>query len=84
VGSSLFYEIIIRDNGIGFRQEYAEQIFSIFQRLHDRSQYSGTGIGFSLVRKIVNNHNGRIYAIGREHEGAAFHILLPAKQENLL
>ncbi|HEY1164209.1 MAG TPA: hypothetical protein VGE90_03560 [Chitinophaga sp.] len=41
-------------------------------------------MGLSLVRKIVNNHNGRIYAIGREHEGAAFHILLPAKQENLL
>ncbi|HEY0610304.1 MAG TPA: CheR family methyltransferase [Chitinophaga sp.] len=79
-----YYDITVRDNGIGFRQEYAEQIFTIFQRLHDNSQYSGTGIGLSLCRKIVTNHNGKIFAEGRENEGATFHILLPAKQENAI
>jgi light-regulated signal transduction histidine kinase (bacteriophytochrome) len=82
--SEMYYDITVQDNGIGFRQEYAEQIFTIFQRLHDRSQYSGTGIGLSLCRKIVANHNGKIYAVSREHEGATFHILLPAKREGSL
>jgi len=77
----VYYHIIIEDNGIGFKQEYAEQIFTIFQRLHDRSHYSGTGIGLSLCRKIVNQHNGKIYAEGKENEGAIFHVLLPANQE---
>lgn len=77
----IYYDITVQDNGIGFKQEYAEQIFTIFQRLHDRSQYSGTGIGLALCRKIVTNHNGKIFAEGRENEGATFHILLPAKQE---
>jgi len=75
------YDITVRDNGIGFRQEYAEQIFTIFQRLHDRSEYPGTGIGLSLCRKIVNNHNGRIHASSTQGEGAVFHILLPLAQQ---
>jgi two-component system CheB/CheR fusion protein len=82
--SDVFYEITVADNGIGFKQQYAEQIFTIFQRLHDRSQYSGTGMGLSLCRKIVSNHNGKIYAEGTENQGAVFHVVLPAKQEGPL
>jgi two-component system CheB/CheR fusion protein len=82
--SDSYYEITVRDNGIGFKQEYAEQIFTIFQRLHDRTQYSGTGMGLSLCRKIVSNHNGKIYAEGVENQGAVLHVILPAKQESTL
>ena len=72
--------ISIQDNGIGFEQEYAEQIFVIFQRLNDMYTYGGTGIGLALCRKITLNHSGSIYAKGLENNGAIFHILLPVKQ----
>ena len=65
------------DNGIGFDQQYAEQIFSIFQRLNERGSYSGTGIGLALCKKIVDNHKGIIWAEGAAGKGAAFHFLLP-------
>ena len=74
----LYYEIVVADNGIGFDQSYAEQIFHIFQRLHSRSEYSGTGIGLALCKKVVTNHYGVIYAEGEKGKGAAFHVLLPA------
>jgi two-component system, chemotaxis family, CheB/CheR fusion protein len=77
---SEYVEIIFRDNGIGFRQEYAEQIFTIFQRLNDRQAYSGTGIGLALCRKIAVNHHGEIFALSKENEGAAFHVILPRVQ----
>jgi PAS domain S-box-containing protein len=70
-------EILLKDNGIGFAQEYAEQIFTIFQRLNDRQAYTGTGIGLALCKKIVSNHHGHIYAVSRESEGAAFYVVLP-------
>lgn len=75
--STTYCEIIIRDNGIGFHQQYAEKIFSIFQRLHKKTEYEGTGIGLSLVKRVVHNHKGEVYAFSGEDEGAAFHILLP-------
>ncbi len=75
-----YYEIIFRDNGIGFDEQFAEEIFLIFHRLNDNKQYSGTGIGLALCKRIVDNHNGKIYATGSENEGAAFHIFLPVKQ----
>ncbi len=75
-----YVEIIFRDNGIGFRQEYAEQIFTIFQRLNDRQAYSGTGIGLALCRKIAIHHHGDIFAVSKENEGAAFHVILPRRQ----
>lgn len=74
------YSITIRDNGIGFPQEFADQIFVIFQRLNDKDNYPGTGIGLALCRKIVNNHNGVIYAESEENNGSAFYIILPAQQ----
>jgi light-regulated signal transduction histidine kinase (bacteriophytochrome) len=73
-----YCEIVVQDNGIGFDQAYAEQIFYIFQRLHNRTEYSGTGIGLALCKKVVTNHQGAIYAISKKGEGAAFYILLPA------
>lgn len=79
--NELYWKIIVRDNGIGFDSDFAEQIFSIFQRLHDKSTYLGTGIGLALCRRIANNHGGEIVAESKEGEGAAFHVLLPAKQQ---
>lgn len=72
-----FYKISIEDNGIGFDPEYADKIFEIFERLHSRDVYSGTGIGLAICKKIVENHKGVITAKGRINEGARFDIYLP-------
>ncbi|MES1160041.1 MAG: ATP-binding protein [Bacteroidota bacterium] len=74
--------IQVRDNGIGFEPQYAEGIFSIFQRLHRKDEYSGTGIGLAMCRKIAQNHYGTIYATSKLGEGSAFHVILPAHQTN--
>jgi two-component system CheB/CheR fusion protein len=75
-----YHEIVFRDNGIGFPQEFADQIFVIFQRLHDKDAYTGTGIGLALCRKIVRNHMGEITAESVENIGSAFSVILPARQ----
>jgi signal transduction histidine kinase len=75
-----YYRITFEDNGIGFEQEYAEQIFNIFQRLHLKTAYEGTGIGLALCRKIVQNHHGDIYAESKKNKGATFNIILPEVQ----
>jgi signal transduction histidine kinase len=69
--------IYIEDNGIGFDQKYAEQIFDMFRRLHSSAEYEGTGIGLALCKKIVDMHQGFISAIGRPGEGAVFIVSLP-------
>ena len=69
--------ITVCDNGIGFEQQYAERIFGLFQRLHGKLEYVGTGIGLSIARKIADNHRGFIRAEGRPGEGAAFHFYIP-------
>ncbi|MDB5192347.1 MAG: signal transduction histidine kinase with CheB and CheR [Segetibacter sp.] len=74
-----YFELVVKDNGIGFEQEFADQIFVIFQRLNDKEQFAGTGIGLALVKKIVLNHRGVIYATSKENEGAEFHIILPVQ-----
>lgn len=75
-----YYRIEFSDNGIGFNQEYADKIFNIFQRLHGKSEYSGTGIGLSICKKIVQNHHGHIEAKATKGEGATFIVTLPATQ----
>jgi light-regulated signal transduction histidine kinase (bacteriophytochrome) len=74
-----FYQIDLADNGIGFEQEYAEKIFQIFQRLHGKAEYPGAGIGLAICKKIVDNHEGNIYASSNGN-GSTFSILLPQKQ----
>lgn len=69
--------IYVEDNGIGFDQKYAEQIFDMFRRLHPGSEYEGTGIGLALCKKIVEMHRGFISAIGKPGEGAVFIVSLP-------
>ncbi|HMG83100.1 MAG TPA: response regulator [Ferruginibacter sp.] len=74
-----FYRIFIRDNGIGFDQRYAEQIFDMFKRLHGNSEYEGTGIGLALCKRIVEKHNGFISALSQDNLGTTFIISLPLK-----
>lgn len=72
-----YWKISIADNGIGFEQQYADKIFELFQRLHGRTEYEGTGIGLAICKKIVQNHYGFIEAIGKPDVGATFTIYLP-------
>jgi two-component system CheB/CheR fusion protein len=73
-------EIRFSDEGIGFEQQFADQIFQIFERLHPADQFDGTGIGLALCKKIIENHHGHIYALSNENEGASFIIILPTTQ----
>lgn len=75
-----YCRITVKDNGIGFDEQYAQKIFVIFQRLHSRESYDGTGIGLAIAKKIVERHGGVISATGKENEGAAFTIVLPLRQ----
>jgi PAS domain S-box-containing protein len=75
-----YVQLEFADNGIGFSEEYAEQIFVIFQRLNDRQSYPGTGIGLALCKKIVMNHKGEIYAHSTPGQGSTFYIILPLTQ----
>ncbi|MEP7164723.1 MAG: ATP-binding protein [Ferruginibacter sp.] len=75
-----YTQISFSDNGIGFDPEYNEQIFTIFQRLHGRQAYSGTGIGLAICRKIAETHQGFITAEGRPGAGAVFTLILPLMQ----
>lgn len=76
-GDVRYGRIYIEDNGIGFDQKYAEQIFDMFRRLHSTAEYEGTGIGLALCKKIVEMHKGYISALGRPGEGAVFIVALP-------
>ncbi len=76
-----YYKIMVADNGIGFDEKYLDRIFNIFQRLHGRSEYEGTGIGLAICRKITENHEGAITATSQPGQGATFYVLLP---ENLI
>ena len=76
--SEQYLQLHFKDNGIGFEQEYAEKIFNLFDRLHGRSSYEGTGVGLAICRKIAENHGGTIKAKSAPGEGAEFTIIIPA------
>lgn len=74
-----YCKIQFADNGIGFNEAHGQQIFNIFQRLHRKSEYDGTGIGLAVCKKIAQNHNGEINAIGSSEKGAVFNVILPLR-----
>ncbi|MBF0120352.1 MAG: HAMP domain-containing protein [Desulfobacterales bacterium] len=76
------YQITVKDNGIGFDEQYIDRIFKPFERLHGKGRYEGTGIGLAICQKIVNRHFGTITAKSSEGNGASFIITLPIKQSN--
>lgn len=72
-----FHKLTFQDNGIGFEPEHAEKIFLLFNRLHAKSEYPGTGVGLAICKKIISNHNGYIFADGKLEEGATITLYLP-------
>tara|TARA_R110002033_G_scaffold8128_3_gene28242 strand:- start:164 stop:2752 length:2589 start_codon:yes stop_codon:yes gene_type:complete len=77
--AKVYYCISVKDNGIGFEQANAKKIFELFQRLHQKNEYSGTGIGLAICKKIVEKHKGHIVAQGHVNKGATFNIFLPVQ-----
>ena len=77
-----FCEIIVKDSGIGFDEKYANRIFDIFEKVHSRNEYHGTGVGLAICKKIVGWHNGSITASSEINKGSTFSVVLPRKQED--
>jgi light-regulated signal transduction histidine kinase (bacteriophytochrome) len=74
-------ELTVQDNGIGFEEKYLDKIFAMFQRLHGRSEYEGTGVGLAVCRRITDRHGGIITARSKPGEGATFVVTLPTRQQ---
>jgi signal transduction histidine kinase len=73
-----YYRIDVADNGIGFEEKYLDRMFEVFQRLHGKGEFSGTGIGLAICEKVVTNHGGAITASSQPGQGATFSVYLPA------
>jgi PAS domain S-box-containing protein len=80
ISGEQYCELTVQDNGIGFEQQYAEKIFVVFQRLHGRGEYEGTGVGLAVCRRITDRHQGTIIAKGVPGQGATFTVTLPIHQ----
>jgi light-regulated signal transduction histidine kinase (bacteriophytochrome) len=74
------WHFFVADNGIGFDEKYLDRIFTVFQRLHGRNVYEGTGVGLAVCRRIAERHNGSITAESEPGHGATFIVKLPANQ----
>jgi signal transduction histidine kinase len=73
-------QILVEDNGIGFDEKYLDRIFTVFQRLHKKGEYEGTGVGLAICRKIVDRHGGTITARSRPGQGTTFVVTMPVRQ----
>ena len=81
INGNVYYKISFTDNGIGFEEKYAEEIFMVFKRLHSHHEYEGTGVGLATCKKIVEKHNGAITVSSKPGEGSVFTIILPEIQQ---
>jgi light-regulated signal transduction histidine kinase (bacteriophytochrome) len=80
VGGEPLCELTVQDNGIGFDEKYLDKMFAVFQRLHGRGEYEGTGVGLAVCRRIVDRHHGSITARSKPGEGATFIVSVPLHQ----